>query len=179
MVFDIQTAENMYTWHWEQTFWEQVVVRLPLRTVGQRGLDPVQFLVDYLRDKPEEVRRKQELLRSRVFELQYSLDGPHEVPPMRNMIHNHKNTSDNAYNNQVYSSHFPSSKHFHNNTWPLCGKGTNMTDLAPCRDAYDIIMELSMGFHSKTGVPDVRVGSTLACWDGKLDVTLNKCVMPA
>jgi hypothetical protein len=25
VVFDIQTAENMYTWHWEQAFWEQVL----------------------------------------------------------------------------------------------------------------------------------------------------------
>jgi hypothetical protein len=155
-----------------------VVVRLPLREVGQRAFDPVQRLVDLLRDRPEEVRRKQELLRSRVFELQYSLDGPQEVAPLKTMLHNHRNVSDNPYNDQVYPTHLPSSKHFHNNTWPLCGRGTNTSDLVPCRDAYDIIMELSLGFHSKTGVPDVRVGSTLACWDGVLDRELNKCVMP-
>ena len=201
VTFDIQTAENMYTWHWEQTFWKevstaiqchctptftvcvplcvcpQVVVRLPMRPVGDRNMDPVQFLIDYMRDKPAEVRRKQELLRSRVFELQYSLDGPHEVAPISNMLHHNKPVDVDGYNSKIFNAHWNSSRHFHNNTWPLCGRGTNVTDLAPCRDAFDIIIDLSMGFHSGTGVKDERVGSTLACWDGKLDRKKNKCVM--
>lgn len=253
VVFDSLSAPAMYTWHWEEEFWNAVVVSIPVKQVEHRLLDPVEYLRDYLLRKPDEVARKQELLRSRVFELQYSIHGPYEVPPLlmpeeepaqaradmktsedaagaaavaargtgespatgeadsgargraARRLRKKKGGSGSAseaaagaaplatpstpvnprayngtYNAVVYPEHRWSNKGTPHSTWPLCGTGMNTQALRPCRDAYDIVMELTMGWHSGTGVPDVRVGSVPdACWgSGVLDKRLNRCVHP-
>lgn len=64
------------------------------------------------------------------------------------------------------------------NNWPLCGTGTDINDLKPCRDAYDIIVDYSLGFHSKT-VRDERVGHIPYCWKkGRLSADKMHCLPP-
>jgi hypothetical protein len=135
--------------------------------------------------------RRQQLLRSRVFELQYSQDGPYDVPPLKRKVETgeikmpepadetrkrpHKNSNIVDYNAQVLPEHRLTADSAPN-TWPLCGIGSNVTNVRPCRDAYDIIMELTLGFHSHTGVPDVRIGTVPICFRGyTLDLNKTKC----
>jgi len=64
------------------------------------------------------------------------------------------------------------------NNWPLCGTGTDINDKKPCRDAYDIIVDYSLGFHSKT-VKDERVGHVPSCWiKGRLSADKMHCLAP-
>ena len=75
VVFDDLTASVMYTWHWEETFWREVCVTFPLHPVVHRYSDPVEALMKLYKEDSAGVARKQSLIRQRVFQLQYGLDG--------------------------------------------------------------------------------------------------------
>ena len=53
-------------------------------------------------------------------------------------------------------------------TWPRYADGTRM------RDAFDICIDLALGWHAGT-IPDVRNGTVPECWNGWLDKKANKC----
>jgi Exostosin family len=75
VLFDDLTAAVMYTWHWDESFWKQVSVDFVFHSTAYRYFNPILALKDLLYNHTAVVRRKQELIRSRVFELQYGLDG--------------------------------------------------------------------------------------------------------
>jgi hypothetical protein len=54
-------------------------VEISFHPVAFRYFDVVEYLQTLLLNQTDVVRRKQELIQSRVFELQYSLEGRHEV----------------------------------------------------------------------------------------------------
>lgn len=109
VVFDPLTAAVMYTWHWEESFWKQVtllvtkdllgasdlypleyssahygvnsqvIVEFDFHPTAHRYFDPVEALVLLYTQNRSAVTRMQQLIRSRVFELQYSREGPRDV----------------------------------------------------------------------------------------------------
>ena len=144
VTFDALTARVMYTWHWEEEFWEAVTIEYPWDPTAKRYFDVVLALQDLLKNNRSMVEKKQELIRSRAFELQYSLESHYE------------------YFNDT-SSNITSSS-----TWPKYPNGMLM------RDAYDIIMDHVLGWHSGVEL-DVRNGTVPECWNGWLDTSANKC----
>lgn len=78
VLFDVLTASVMYTWHWEESFWKEISVEMQFHPVAWRNVDPVEYLRTMYANDTATVRRKQRLIRERVFELQYSLDGRYE-----------------------------------------------------------------------------------------------------
>lgn len=132
-----------------------MVVDLPFHPVAYRYSDPVLALQELLRSDPTLVRRKQELLRARVFELQYALEGPLEgeelVPGF-----------------QVNSPLNPptSAVSMGNHSWPVDSAGKWF------RDAFDICIDHALGWHSGR-VPDYRNATTPECWNGWLDKSAN------
>jgi hypothetical protein len=144
----------MYTWHWEEAFWKQITVEFSHHPVAYRYLDPIDYLKEMLRVNESEVKRKQALIRSRVFELQYALDFEEEK----------------WYQRTDAGMEFT-------NSWPK--EKAQDGALVPMRDAYGIIMDHMLGWHSGLE-PDVRNGTVPECWvNGELDVKANKCVYPA
>jgi hypothetical protein len=79
VVFDALTASVMYTWHWEEAFWQQVIVEFPMHSVAHRYFDPVEALKTLMKHNASDIARKQALIRERVFQLQYGLDGHTDV----------------------------------------------------------------------------------------------------
>ena len=161
VTFDALTASSMYTWHWEEEFWSDVSIQYPFDPTAKRYFDVVLALQDLMINNASLILRKQELIRSRVFELQYSREGKYEyarnAPDVyeSNILH-YDNTSFNEVTNKIHPN------------WPLYKDGT------PMRDAYEIMMDHILGWHS--GVePDVRNGTVPECWNGYLDVLENKC----
>ena len=71
------------------------------------------------------IERKQALIRQRVFELQYALDGRTEALPGRT-----KTVADGLGGQVTIAA-----------TWPVYADGT------PMRDAYDLIMDATLGWH--------------------------------
>jgi hypothetical protein len=65
----------MYTWHWEEVFWNKVIINFDFHPVAHRYFDPILELKKLVKYNASYILEKQELIRSRVFELQYSLDG--------------------------------------------------------------------------------------------------------
>ena len=121
VTFDPLTASSMYVWHWSTELWKDIIVELPMDYNNETHplqYDPVQILLDLMKYNVSLVRKKQELLRSHVFNLQYSLEG-----------------------------------YVEGSTWPLD------KDSKPLKDAYDITMDLALGWSSgrlkKEPLPDI------------------------
>ena len=154
VTFDPLTAIVMYTWHWEEAFWKEVTIEFSHHPVAYRYLDPIASLREMLRVNGSEVRRKQALIRSRVFELQYALDFEEEKWYQR------------TENGMEFTNSWPKEKDSGGNS-------------VPQRDAYGVIMDHMLGWHSGLE-PDVRAGTVPECWvNGVLNETLNRCVYPA
>jgi Exostosin family len=156
VTFDALTASTMYTWHWEEEFWNAASIEFPHGPTARRDFDPVLALKELSVHNKSLIERKQELIRSRVFELQYSLDGIHEISRMETK------TAKDGKGGQITIP----------KTWPLYADG------APMRDAYDIIMDHVLGWHSGAEL-DVRNGTIPECWNGEFTETMNKCVTNA
>lgn len=152
VVFDPLTARSMYTWHWEEEFWAAVSVEYPFDGVAKRYFDVVLALKELLQNNRTLIEKKQSLIRQRVFELQYGLDGRFESLPGE-----FQTVKDGMGGTVQIAS-----------TWPL------YADATPMRDAYDLIMDHVLGWHSGKE-PDVRNGTVPECWNGWLDVPANKC----
>lgn len=155
----------MYTWHWEEEFWKSVSVQFAYDRTASRTFDPVLALQGLLLHNATLVAKKQELIRSRVFELQYSLHGKHETA--EGIAALDKSNSNDSYGPQI-TDKFAFQTDKINEKWPTDSTGR------PMRDAYDIIMDHVLAWHSGKE-PDVRKGSVPECWNGYLDVSLNKC----
>lgn len=197
VVFDALTARVMYTWHWEESFWHDVIVEYTLHPVAHRYFDPVEALKKLLTDQPEVVRKKQELLRSRVFELQYGLVGLEEKYEYASKLEYITSTQPQLANLPadadlskidrdvvVYTKRTPSahsgdkgggdtqvevvSHKGGNSTWPKNSNGKYL------RDAYDIIMDHVLHWHS-SGVRGFRNATVTECWNGWLDKAANQC----
>lgn len=162
MTFDALTASSMYTWHWEEEFWKAVSIEYPFDPTAKRYFDPVLALQSLLLHNASLIAEKQELIRSRVFELQYSLDGRFETTEGGNALR----TRD-GFGPRIDSKIAKGGDSVHAN-WPLDGSGQ------PMRDAYDLIMDHVLGWHSGVEA-DIRNGTVPECWNGYLDPVENKC----
>ncbi len=168
VVFEDLTASVMYTWHWEEAFWREVVVALPFHGTAHRYFDPVAALQKMRAQNATLIAQKQALLRSRIFELQYSLDHSHQ---------------------EVFRKSSGSSAMEWSTTWPrveaeggvvldeqACAQGRGW----PMRDAYDITMDHVLGWHSGREM-DFRNATVPECWNGFHDTRANngkgKCVV--
>jgi hypothetical protein len=191
VVFEALTARVMYTWHWEESFWHDVIVEYTMHPVAHRYFDPVVALKKLLTENPAEVARKQELIRQRVFQLQYGLDGLEELfqydSPLEYIALTQPrvvpaNASDageavatSKWNNDavVYTKRTgKGSEHVSHkgasSTWPKDARGNYL------RDAYDIVMDLALEWHS-SGLRGVRNATVTECWNGWLDKAANQC----
>lgn len=163
VTFDALTASSMYTWHWEEEFWKSVSIEFAFDPTAKRYFDPVLALQDLLLHNASLIASKQALIRSRVFELQYSLDGRFEKIESSDTI----DVKLDMIGPQLDSKMMQLNEKINEN-WPVYSNGQ------PMRDAYDLIMDSVLGWH--TGVEaDIRNGSVPECWNGYLDVKENKC----
>jgi hypothetical protein len=188
VVFDPLTASVMYTWHWNEQLWEDISISFPFHRVAFRHLDPVQALVNLWHHNQSWIESKQKLLRSHVFELQYSLHGYEERYQYTSKLSYMTVTAVNysAANglenvNYVTRLHPNGSNEefisYANSTWPfveMADKHTGILTRQRMRDAYDIVMDYVLGWHSGE-LRDVRNATVPECWDGWLDVTANRC----
>ena len=163
MTFDALTASSMYTWHWEEEFWSAVSIQYPFDPTAKRYFDPVLALKDLMVHNSSLIAEKQRLIRSRVFELQYSLDGKYESMLPWEDVRNIRDKYGPQIDDKIAKSDL-----ILNKNWPVDESGL------PMRDAYDIIMDHVLGWHSGAE-PDVRNGTVPECWNGYLDVLENKC----
>ena len=155
----------MYTWHWEEEFWKSVIVEFAFTPTAKRVFDPVLALRDLVRHNATLVSKKQALIRARVFELQYSLHGKHETAAGIAAVD--KDNSNDLYGPQI-NDKFAFQTDKINDKWPVDISGR------PMRDAYDVIMDHVLAWHTGKE-PDVRKGTVPECWNGYLDVAMNKC----
>lgn len=167
VMFDLLTANVMYTWHWSESFWNQISIQYPFHPTAFRYFDPVLALQELWVNNRTEILHKMELIRERVFELQYSLEGRIELngpltkKPWLNMNTIHR------YNNTKYID-----SGNYNSIWPVDKHGNYMMD------AYDIIISQVLDWHTGNAL-NVRNATVPECWNGVLNVTLNKCVPTA
>lgn len=186
VVFDVLTASVMYTWHWEEAFWKEVIVEYTLHPVAHRYFDPVVALRTLLQTNASEVARKQRLIRDRVFQLQYGLDGLDEVYQYKSaleyitlnqaqLLHQVNGSDISAadkeavvYTKKTSATAVESVSHRDSN-WPKDSSGVHM------RDAYDIVVDYFLDWH-RTGSRGERNATVPECWDGWLDKSINKCV---
>jgi len=184
VVFDVLTAQVMYTWHWEEEYWNEVVVSFLFHPVAFRYFDPVAALIDMYKNNTELVKKKQRLLRERVFELQYSLEGREELNgPLKNKPWFQDYKSDLEEPGKQSSN---LSLHVHKNitTPPTTATAASVSPSTiaswpsrsgkPMRDAYEILIDHILGWHSGTE-PDFRNATVPECWNGWLDKKNNKC----
>ena len=78
VVFDPLTARVMYTWHWDESFWKDILIEYSFHPVAHRYFDVIDALNDLYVNHTSEIIHKLNLIQSKVFELQYSLDGRFE-----------------------------------------------------------------------------------------------------
>lgn len=146
-----------------------MVVDLPFHPVAYRYSDPVLALQELLRTNPALIRRKQELLRARVFELQYALEGPlagEELVPGFQVNSPFPSASTNTDIISADSStHITSAPMKH--SWPVDA----LTGIR-YRDAFDICIDHALSWHSGR-ILDFRNATTPECWNGWLDKTAN------
>lgn len=186
VTFDVLTAKVMYTWHWEESFWSEVLVEYNFHPVAFRYFDPVKDLQAMLANRSEEVARKQRLIRERVFELQYSLESyledidddtcapwisNHQLPILINdtVVEREEDVSCSISNSKLYTSQKVLSSSKTKANWPVDSYGN------PKVDAYEKIILQIFGWHSGE-FPDVRNATIPECWNGYLNVTANKCI---
>jgi hypothetical protein len=144
VVFDPLTAEVMYTWHWEESFWRKVVVSFDFHPVAHRYLDPVKALEDMLRYNRSQVMERQALIRSRVFELQYSREGPRDKAFPRSslpFLTLHPLPQGNHSEEVSYEESPPQPSPETMSKWPRNLDGSLM------KDAYDIVIEHLLSWH--------------------------------
>lgn len=134
---------------------------------AKRLFDPVLALQDLLLNNATLIAKKQELIRSRVFELQYSLHGKHETLASITAAATFKGNSNDLYGPQI-SDTFAFQFNDINEKWPVDSTGR------PMRDAYDVIIDHVLGWHSGKE-PDIRNATVPECWNGYLDLAMNKC----
>ncbi|RYY88993.1 hypothetical protein EON63_01525 [archaeon] len=186
VVFDPLTASVMYTWHWEEQFWHDVSIDLPFHPVAHRHMDPVQVLVDLYTHNLSYIEHKQALIRSKVFELQYGVDGYEEryqyaskLPYVTVTSYKNNSSLDEVIqymyreNPRNLTDEMVSHK---GSSWPFVeakGHGNNPVK-SRMRDAYDIVMDYVLGWHSGT-LTRFRNATVPECWDGWLDTKANKC----
>lgn len=179
VVFDVLTASVMYTWHWEESFWNEVVIEYPFHPTAHRYFDPVAALLKLYQNESASIARKQELIRSRVFQLQYGLDGWHDLYQYNSSLKYTMvvpNTTVRETSDQVqYITKGPTSPGrlnesvFNNSTtWPIDSMGN------PLRDAFDICIDYCLGWHSGS-LTRFRNATVPECWNGWLDKKANKC----
>lgn len=121
----------------------------------------------------------QKLIRSRVFQLQYSIEGPRDVYQFKSPLayvtlkyQQQANNSGTVMNPDgiVYETREPQDALVVvNPEWPRTEDGR------PEKDAYDVIIELCLAWHSGSLVRK-RNATVPECWDGRLDKSKNKCV---
>ena len=74
VVFHPLTATTMYTWHWPEELWKEVVVEyLDRGRIFFGGLDIITSLNDMFENNRSAIAAKQRLIRENAFRLQYSL----------------------------------------------------------------------------------------------------------
>jgi hypothetical protein len=91
--------------------------------------------------------------------------------PNASDIHNITYTERKHYSsniNNINSSHTIELQSNRNLTWPKDVDGNYMLD------AYDIVVESFLGWHSGT-IPHIRNATVPECWDGWLDKIQNRC----
>ncbi len=167
VTFEDLTASVMYTWHWDEEFWREVLIEFPFHGTAHRYFDPVSALREMIDKNATLIAHKQRLLRSKVFELQYSLD------------HSNEDTFRKASSGGMEWD----------STWPrVIHPGGDILDAAaynrmegfPMRDAYDITMDHVLGWHSGRE-KDFRNATVPECWNGYHDTSANggkgKCVV--
>ena len=181
VVFDPLTASVMYTWHWEEDFWRQVAIEFDFHPVAHRYLDPVEHLKKMFANNRSDVLRRQRLIRERVFQLQYSREGPSDVLffnsslPYLTLLHNYSSSSSSSAS-VIYSYRTKASseswRHIVNGkaltSWPVDKEGR------PLKDAYDLVIDQVLGWHSGD-IRRYRNATVPECWDGWLDKKNNRC----
>ena len=153
VIFDVLTANVMYTWHWNESFWNDISVQFLFHPTAFRYFDPVLALQDLYVNNTAEVKRKQRLIRERVFELQYSLEGrvERDGPLQKKPWVSEKGSGSTA------------------DTWPVDVNGL------PMRDAFDITIDHDLAIHADKETHD-RNATIPECWNGSLDKEKNKCI---
>jgi hypothetical protein len=74
VVFNPLTASVMYTWHWSEELWKEVLVEFNDRApIYHSNLDIVDTLQTLFKQNRSLVETKQQLIRKNAFRLQYSL----------------------------------------------------------------------------------------------------------
>jgi hypothetical protein len=212
VLYDPLTAAVMYTWHWEESFWKENSVSFPFHSTAFRYFDPVEALIQMVRENATWIAETQKRIREKVFELQYGLDGlvdryqyQSSLPylTMRRRADNvHAEDFDRIVTKGtskerdiIYSirnatlSNGGSSSSSNSNSNSNSNSGTSREEVISSvdggrwprdatgrfqRDAYDIVMDYVLGWHSGRWA-DVRNATVPECWDGWLDSTLNKC----
>lgn len=172
VVFDALTASVMYTWHWEEAFWREISVEFLFHPVAFRYLDPIEALKNMYVNDTASIQRKQALIRSRVFELQFSLEGRYddlEKPVQQSFGSKNSTTVVGMLPRHRRPANITATGHKIASTWPRSADGS------PMRDAFDICIDLALGWHSGLE-PDVRNGTVPECWDGWVDPKKNKCM---
>ncbi|KAJ1422748.1 hypothetical protein B484DRAFT_432852 [Ochromonadaceae sp. CCMP2298] len=164
VVFDALTASVMYTWHWEETFWNKIMVEFLAHPTTHRYFDPVAAL-RVLSLNTTLIQEKQALIRERVFELQYGLDGYEDLYQHASRVPYLSLSTQKGELGEgeggavgeriVHTTLTGPVKSARGTSWPLRADGT------PLRDAGESA--------------DVRVGTVPECWDGYLDKMMNKC----
>lgn len=174
VLFDALTAAVMYTWHWEEAFWEEIAITLQFHPTAFRHWDPVTYLMSLVAHNASLIEHKQALIRSRVFELQYGLDGYQDKYQYKSALPYLTLQSVNGTIEQVYRKNASMVEEVVSNaksSWPhkqVNGKTVRQ------RDAYDITMDYILGWHSGE-LKDIRNATVPECWDGWLDKKANKC----
>eukprot|EP01032_Pedospumella_encystans_P010716 gene10716-12502_t len=179
VTFDVLTASVMYTWHWEEAFWKDVIIEYNFHPVAHRYFDPVKALEELMKNNATDIARKQALIRDRVFQLQYSLDGLEEVYQYNSPLPYITSTepvpaADGTVDKDaiVYTikKGTEAVEKVSNSalTWPKDSQGV------PMKDAYDITVDYFLGWHSGTFKRE-RNATVPECWDGWLDKVQNRC----
>ena len=164
---------TQYTLHWSESFWRDVLIELPLSTAMNTAFDPILYLNDLYTHNYTLIQYKQELIRSRVFELQYSLEGPYTRaflhPSKLSSVIYQETTDTNTTSSILQHAHDTSTgtDAVHAINWPKDIKGMYI------RDAYDISITHVLSWHSGRVKP-YRGGTVEFCWEGVLDRAGNK-----
>lgn len=201
VTFDDLTAAVMYTWHWNESFWRDISIEMDFHGVAHRYKDPIEILLSLQKEQPELIKRKQELIKSKVFELQYSRDGRRDyyqynsripyltllepIKTLSNSTDNSTDTSTVPKEDVIY--HFRTRNNLDKNSQYDSKTNTELViNDGPSsnwpkdhngnymRDAYDITMDYVLGWHSKELV-HFRNATVPECWEGWLNKKENKC----
>jgi len=118
------------------------------------------------------VLKKQQLIREKVFELHYALEGREELDGKVLAAKSRPwlNLSDPSESKTDVSASLSTGK----GSWPSYVTGGDDLGL-PMRDAFEIIIDHVLGWHSGTE-SEYRNASIPECWGGELNKERTKCV---